>query len=977
MAVLCVFALCQLVCAAQTTAQYSVTAWGHKDGLPSTFIYAIAQTDDGFLWLGTADGLVRFDGLQFTPWRSLQPDDEPLGQVRALCASRRAGLWFGTGAGTLGRMSNDRLRTVSLRSAIESIEEARDGSLWVATSTELWHLDGTRLTPSQPSAALSGEWLSGPLESDDGTQWITTRTGLFHVDPRNKLSPVASHPFWLFRAQDSRPALLDEHGQVRSLLDEKSNKRSSRVLPGPLTISVAITDSERSLWIASRGNGVIRLAADSNEASSANRFTRSDGISSDRVRVVFEDTEHDLWLGTENGLDRLRRNNVLSLTRREEMLSDAVTSIAAGDDNSIWLGTADGFELTGDKKHAVYQRGTHILSLSTDRNRRLWAGTTHGLMQLNDGHILLPRQDAKFIAVTELAEDAAGTLWFYDAGKGLFRQSSGQSPEAILDSTLAAQTVTAIYPSRNREIWLGLHSGNVVAYQHGAFHKYSTQDGLPGGQIHGITEDTAGELWIATEHGLCSFTGERFDCRNMQSGLPGDRVLWAIPDANGNMWLGYNIGVARLDLRELRDAKASSSEKLRWKLYGARDGIENSPDLRGNAPAALAQDGRLWLTTSEGVGVLDPAHLRMNPLPPPVHIVDFEADGQEVDLSQPIRLRPLTRSIQFSFTGLSLSDPQNVRFRYRLDGYDSEWHDGGSRRDVSYTNLPPKRYVFRVCAENSDGVWNDAGATLDFTLAPAYFQTLWFRLLCAGVALTIILMLFRVRLRSAQWNMRMRYEERAEERARIAQELHDHLIQEMVGIGMQLEVADALTSENADAKRPLERAVALSRSAITSGRLTLETLRRRPVTGTALVETFRETAEAYAQIDQSPEQYLVEGNERPLCPEITEEVSEIGQEALRNALKHAGGTIVVSLHFGEASFDLSVRDAGGGIDDGVLRNGYAGPLRRCRYAGTRCPHFCTACRYTAHLAAERPSVCQFRRYRAYQSDSAVSMRVMA
>jgi signal transduction histidine kinase len=819
--------------------------------------------------------------------------------------------------------------------------------------------------------ALSGEWLSGPLESNDETHWITTRQGLFHVGAQNRLMAIASYPSWLFRVQNGRLELLNERGRVLPLQDEKTNRRSDGALPRPLIVSAAIADRGGSLWIASRGNGVIRLAAAGGDVS-ANRFTRADGISSDIVRVVFEDREHDLWLGTENGLDRLRRDNVLSLTRRDGMLSDTVTSIAAGNDNSVWLGTTDGLELMADGKHAAYLRGTRILSLLTGGKRGLWAGTTHGLMQRNEGRIFFPRQDAKFIAITQLAEDAAETLWFYDADKGLFRQNPGHSPEVVVDSTLVGQSVTAIYPSRNREIWLGLHSGNVVAFRQGVFHKYSAQDGLPGGEVHGITEDTAGELWVATERGLCSFTGEHFDCRNTQSGLPGERVLWAIPDTNGNMWLGYNIGVARLDLRELRDAKAAGSEKIRWKLYDARDGIENSPDLSGSAPAVLASDGRLWFTTSQGVAVLDPAHLRTNPLPPPVHIVDFEADGREVDLSQPVRLRPLTRNIQFSFTGLSLSDPQNVRFRYRLDGYDSEWRDGGSRRDASYTNLPPKLYVFRVCAANSDGVWNDAGTTLDFTLAPAYFQTLWFRLLCAGAALTVILMLFRVRLQSAQRNMRMRYEERVEERARIAQELHDHLVQEMVGIGMQLEVADALTPENAGAKRPLERAVALSRSAIASGRLTLETLRRRPMTGAAMVDTLRETAEAYAQMDQTPVQYLVEGEERPFYPEIAEEVSEIGQEALRNALKHAdGGPIVVRLHFGEASLDLSVRDAGSGVDDAVLRTGIpghyglAGMRERAARISAQLVIHCAPSGTTVHVSI--PAI------RAYQSDSDVDI----
>jgi signal transduction histidine kinase/ligand-binding sensor domain-containing protein len=922
--VLGVFAPCQLLYAVQMAAQYSITSWGHKDGLLSTSIYAIAQTNDGFLWLGTADGLVRFDGVQFASWRSIQPNAPPLGQVRALCASDHGGLWFGTSAGTLGRLHDDRLQATPMHSAVESIEEAHDGSLWVAGSRTLWHLDTTNLSPIQPPVPLSGNWLSGPLEDGDGTQWITTLQGLFHVAAQNSLMPVSAHLSWLFRAQGGRLALVDESGQIRAPQNEKTIWQGRGLLVKASAVSGVTSDSEGSLWVASQGNGVVRIAAGDGQIS-AERFTRNEGLSSDFVRFVFEDGEHDLWVATENGLDRLRRNNVLSLTRRQGLLSDTVSSVAAGKDGSIWLGTSEGLERMAGGEHPVYLRGTRILSLLTSGDQQLWAGTSRGLVRATAGRMSVLRQDAKFVAIKVLAEDATGTLWFYDADKGLFRQQSGQLPEQVTSPFLIHEPVTVMYSGHDGEMWFGLHSGNIIAYRKGEFHVYSAQEGLSGGEIHSLSEDAGGELWAATERGLCFFTDEHFDCRNTRNGLPGDRVLWAISDKEGDLWLGYNMGVTRLDLLKVRGAKASSTRELDWRLYDARDGIENSPDLKGNFSAALARDGRLWLTTSRGIAILDTTDLRTNAIPPPVHILELNADGQEIDLSKPIQLRPLTRSIQFSFTGLSLSDPRNVHFRYRLDGFDRDWHDSGSRRDASYTNLHPKRYVFRVNAANSDGVWNNSGATLDFELAPAYFQTIWFLLLCIGIALTCAVMLFRARLQSAQRNMRMRFEERIEERARIAQELHDHLIQEMVGIGMQLETAEELTPDDARAKRPLERALALSRSAIASGRLTLQELRSRAMTGSALVEILRGTAEAYAQTDSSTVQYIVEGDERPLCPEFAEEVSEISQEALRNALKHAGNSaIVVRLHFGTKSFDLSVRDEGSGMSDAVMRMGAAG-----------------------------------------------------
>jgi signal transduction histidine kinase/ligand-binding sensor domain-containing protein len=924
LAVLGGLAPCQPVYAVQMTVQYSITSWGHKDGLPSTSIYAIAQTDDGFLWLGTANGLVRFDGVQFASSRSIQPNSAPLGQVRALCASGHGGLWFGTSAGTLGRVHDERLQAISLHSAVESIEEAHDGSLWIAGSSALWHLDGINLSLIQPPMPLSGTWLSGPLEDDDGTQWITTRKGLFHVAAQNRLMPAGGPLSWLFRARGGGLGLIDESGRVRSAQNEKTIWQGSGLLPKPSAISGVTADTEGSLWVASQGNGVVRIAAGGGQTS-AERFTRNEELSSDFVRFVFEDGEHDLWVATENGLNRLRRNSVLSLTRREGLFSDTVSSIAAGKDGSVWLGTAEGLERRAGGERTVYLRGIRILSLLTSGDRQLWAGTSHRLARWTDGRMSMLQQDARFVAITALGEDATGTLWFNDADKGLFRQQSGHPPEQVTSRFFAHEAITAMYSGHEDAMWFGLRSGNMIAYRKGEFHAYSMQDGLSGGDIHSLSEGAAGDLWAATERGLCFFTGEHFDCRNTRSGLPGDRVLWAIPDPDGNLWLGYNMGVTRLDLRKLRGAKAGSSQDLYWRLYDARDGIENTPDLEGNFPAAFARDERLWLTTSRGIAILDTTHLRTNTVPPPVHILELNADGQQIDLSKRIQLQPLTRSIQFAFTALSLSDPQNVHFRYRLDGFDREWHDGGSRRFVSYTNLPPRRYVFRVNAANSDGVWNNTGATLDFNLAPAYFQTLWFLLLCIGIALTCAAILFRTRLQSAKRNMRMRFEERIEERARIAQELHDHLIQEMVGIGMQLETAEELTAADARSKKPLERALALSRSAIASGRLTLQELRSRPMTGLALVETLRGTAEAYAQTDTPAVEYLVEGDERQLCPEVAEEVSEIGQEALRNALKHAGkSAIVVRLHFGATSFDLSVRDEGSGMADDVIDMGIAG-----------------------------------------------------
>lgn len=923
LAVFSLLASCPLLCAQQATAQYSISAWGHKDGLPSNFVYSIAQTSDGFLWLGTEDGLVRFDGVQFTPWRPDAPNGPLPGQVRALYVSHDGDLLLGTGAGLLGHMRNGRLEVTPLHAAVESIQQARDGTFWVATRTMLWHLAAT-LEPVEPPRALPGGWLSGPLEGRDGRKWITTREGIFSVGTAG-LRHISREHAWLLVAHDGDVAWLDEDGSLHSPSGAETGTTHIALTPADAAMTAVRTDSNECLWIGTHGHGLMHISIASGKAR-LERFTRSDGLSSDFVRSIFEDREHNLWVATENGLNQLRRNKVLSLTRRDGLLSDTITSLAAGNDGSVWLATPNGLEHLLHGRASVYGKGTRVLSLLMGRDQQLWAGTGEGLLAWKDGYAAPTEREARFTAVTALAQDSAGALWFFDSNKGLFRKEPGHAPAAVDDPALLHRAITAMVGGPQDAVWFGLADGGLVEERHDEFHSYSVENGLSGSAVHSLSIGSDGQLWVATERGLCFLADTHFACRNRRSGLPGDRVLWALPDAQGNLWLGYNIGVAKMNAQQLRATPGSgASAQLNAQFFDDADGIANSPDRVGNAPAVLARGASLWLTTSQGVAVLDPAHLHPNLLPPPVSIVSLQADGQEIDRTGPIKLRPLTRSIQISFTGLSLTAPRKMRFRYRLDGFDTEWHDDRPARYAFYTNLPPGSYTFRVLASNNDGVWNDTGATLTFFLAPAYFQTLWFRLLCLAAAIAIAVLLFRLRLRSAKQILRLRFEERVEERTRIAQELHDHLIQEMVGISMQLEVADELTPAATNAKSPLRRALTLSRSAIASGRFTLQSLRTHPVTAAALVEALRQTADAYPEKGRTAVEYRVEGKERLLQPEIAEDLSELGQEALRNALKHAGkGTIRVHLRYEPSCFDLLICDEGSGIADAVLQSGVPG-----------------------------------------------------
>ena len=906
---------------AEQAVQYSVAAWGHKDGLPSTLIYSVTQTKEGFLWLGTDDGLVRFDGVQFMPWRFALPAGQLIGQVYAMNTSENGDLFLAAGTRQLARVRGTEIQRIDLNSPVVSVQQAIDGSLWLATSAALWHVDAETLRPVEAPIPLPGKWLSGPLATSDRREWVATDAGLFYVHGGGLVNSIAGRG-WLVLTQDGHTAWLDDQGALHALESKKILGKARILSSFSSVITSVASDSSGCLWIGTRGQGLLRVSG-LEENSTVRRYTRNDGLSSDFVQSIFEDSEQNIWVGTENGLNQLRRERVLSLAHENGLISDTVTSIAAGRDGAVWLGTSDGLERLREGKSTVYQRGVSILSLLIDRDQQLWAGTTAGILRLRGGRVVPDSKHASFTAVKAFVQDESGQVWFFDAEKGLNREAGDQTPVAVTYPLLLHQTITAMISGPAGALWFGLADGRIVEQQHGELRAWSESDGLSGGTIHGLSIGNGNQLWVATERGLCFLEGSRFACRKSTNGLPGDRVLWALPDAHEGLWLAYPIGVGRFASQQLRDTSGKS--QLVSNFFDDADGIVNSPDIDGNAPAVFAQDGRLWLTTAHGVVVIDPEHLNLNLLPPPVHILGLDADGQGVDLSQPISLPPLTRSVRFSFTGVSLTVPRKVRFRYKLEGFDREWHDGGANREAFYTNLSPRPYTFHVLASNNDGVWNRTDAQVTFFLTPAYYQTLWFRLLCLAAVLIAAVLVFRRRLRSAQRLLRQRFEERMEERTRIAQELHDHLIQEMVGISMQLEVADELTPGSADAKTPLYRALMLSRSAIADGRLTLQSLRQARVTAAALIDSLRRTAGAYPEKNRLPVEYRVEGHERLLRPDIAEDLCELGAEALRNALMHARkGTMRVDVRYGASKFELVVMDEGEGITEQVLQAGIPG-----------------------------------------------------
>jgi ligand-binding sensor domain-containing protein/signal transduction histidine kinase len=907
--------------------EYTHTIWTHKDGLPSAFIYSIAQTQDGYLWLATTDGLVRFDGVRFVHWRPKTGYTELLGVVRSLCAATDGSLWIGTGSGLVGHIRGEDLTTFSPGAQVEAILEDRDGTLWVSTANELLRFRAKTQEQVGAAVVLPGSFLSGPLEDKNGSIWFTTENRVLRFDSGNAQGPVeiAKGKFWLSENADGNIWLTDSKGYTQPINEAQIISGSGGEIKS-LDIHTVLRDGEGNIWIGTLGQGLARLRSGFRDGTKMEKYSQTDGLSAARVWCFLEDREHNIWVGTQNGLNRFRDEKIATLTRREGLASDNVDALAVGPDGTIWASTTTGISRIDGGHRDMYLKGVGALGLHVDRRNTLWAGTNRGVVRIQDGRWEYPLPTGiQLNAVTAITEDNKGGFWFFDAHKGLYRWTNGRVTDYSQELLLKSKSIVAMDVDSTGRVWFGLDEGGVVVFDGSRFHAYSESDGLAAGFVNAVHIDDGGTVWIGTERGLSRFDGQRFVTWNTSNGLPGERVLWIFSDKEGRIWLGYSTGVAYVSRSELDQAARDPSHRVAYGFLDDGDGLKGNPDRGWQSPAVRASDGKLWFRTSEGVAIIEPQDLTRNVVAPPVHVERLVADSAVIDATRPVRLRPLTRDIEIDFTALSLAEPRKVRFRYKLEGFDSGWRDAGTRRQAFYTNLQPRTYRFRVLACNNDGVWNESGATLDFDLLPAFYQTQWFGLFCVLVLIILAWGIYRLRVWQVATQLRERFEARLKERTRIAQELHDSLIQDVMGISLQVEVTDELLPTGLPAKQSLARALSLCKSALDAGRRALNDLRTASMSAADLVKSFSQLANELTRDAGTRIDVIVEGRERPLNALAGNDVLQVGRQAITNALQHAHARkIHVLLSYGERFLQIRVQDDGRGINHETLNLGRPG-----------------------------------------------------
>ncbi len=890
---------------ARAVERFVVTSWGHKDGLPSTLIYAITQTRDGYLWLGTSDGLVRFDGINFDHQTLIVNSELMLGAVTALHGANDGALWVGSASGLVTRMTDAHLRKYHLGGEVEAIVEASPGDIWVIGTGGLYRFANDAPGDLTPVESVGAAQILRLFET--GTRDLVLGSRRFGVEPVQNVKLPG--PVWGQKVElGGRPFLLNEGQHGAAWLTQS-------ISPNEDAYSVFLHDRRGYLWVGSRAAGLIRTSAEGSRSTPE--------LASHVIRSLLEDREGNVWIGTNNGLFRFRYGKVFALTTRDGLTDDRVSSVAA-DGTAVWVGTQTGLNRIDNLGIRECLRGINILTVKASRNHEVWVGTNKGVFRVTDSSgalhsSLVLRELTSAIAIEE---DVAGCIWLVDKDKGVYRWH-----DSVLASigNKAMLGVSFLRAQTDGTVWIGFSSGGLSAYRNGRFQESHQVSDIAKGSVYEIYVEKPGLIWIASDTGLYRLSGNTWSVWNAKNGLPGNRVLWLHPDGSDWLWLGFSTGIARVRRSDLQRTDAATPGKVRCDFYDFEEGLLANPVRLSQAAASQDSEGKLWATTSAGMAIIDSRHMQKNNVPPNVLIERVVTGNRDMAVDSSLQFPPLTKNLEIDYNGVSLAAPRRLTFRYELEGYDKQWQDAGNRRQAFYTNMQPGAYRFHVLAANSDGVWNDKGAEFDFAIKPAFQQTALFKVLCVTAAGLIGFGIYRFRMQTlrAAWNARL--ETRLAERTLIAQELHDDLLQSAMGVSLQIELVDSLVSEPPEAKAHLQRALTLSRALMQKGREVLRDLREKTRDGTDIAKALLTTIEE-AQQESGPDATLsVEGTPRSVNPLVADDLAQIGCQAIVNAFQHAGARkIEVYLHYESTELRLQVKDDGCGMSQRIAESGKPG-----------------------------------------------------
>jgi ligand-binding sensor domain-containing protein/signal transduction histidine kinase len=730
--------------------------WSTSSGLPQSTLTAVTQTRDGYLWVGTWSGLVRFDGVRFSVYDKASAPGLRNSGIQTLLADADGGLWIGTNGGGLSHHRDGVFTTLTTADGlagdiVRALHKDTQGRLWIGTNGGLSVLEGGKVARSWATRdGLPNAVVRAIAEDRAGVLWIGTNGGGLARFAQGRLTTLGRaeglpNDFVFALLVDRAGALwVGTNGGGLARYEGGGFTRYGRDsgLAGDVIWSL-FEDANGSLWVGTYGGGLYRREGERFAALSA-----AQGLGSDFVRALAQDHEGSLWIATYNGgLNRLRDGKFTTWTAREGLPSDVARVLLEDRAGDVWVGTSgDGLARFRDGAFTRYGRREgvphdFVVSLFEDRDGALWVGTNGGgVARLQGGRatVFTTRDGLVDDRISAIAQDHEGRMWFGTNAAGVSILEQGRFTTLSREDGLGADQVMALRADRTGAVWVGTDGGGLVRIRAGrVFTRFTTAGGLGADVVLALHEDADGAMWVGTSGGgLSRVKDGRVETWTSQDGLMDDVVLGLAEDDRGELWLAGNKGVFRVAKADLTGPGAR--RPLAVTAFGTADGLKSAECLGLGQPTILKdRQGRLWFPTTRGLAVIDPARIPRNPVPPPVIIESLETGRATLVPAGALALPAGRTSWEIRYTALSLLAPEKVRFRYRLEGLDDDqWVDAGTRRSAFFTNVPAGRYVFRVMAANNDGVWNEAGAAIAIELAPRFRETrLFYALVAAGLML--------------------------------------------------------------------------------------------------------------------------------------------------------------------------------------------------------------------------------------------------
>jgi ligand-binding sensor domain-containing protein/signal transduction histidine kinase len=943
--------------------QYIHERWEIERGFPGGSVSAIAQTTDGYLWMGTEKGLIRFDGLSFQLFQQAIPSSLPIGPVHALVADADGSLWILLQSTRILRYRDGKFEPgrEEAEFGITSLMKRRDDAVLFSSLAlgTLRYRAGKYETlsspsePANPTTDRTGE-TSDVLSSR--LSWATsvaTHRLAAPYSPVLSMAETTDAKVWL-GTQDRGLFYLDQ-GRIFSIGKGLPKRKTNCLLALP----------NGDLWIGT-DNGVVRW-----NGAQLTRLGLPPAIKHVQVLAMRRDRDSNVWLGTSAGLLRVNSNGV-SLEEPNQRPSRPVTALFEDREGNLWMGSSSGIERLRDSAFVTYsvtgRQSENTGPIYVDQEGRAWFGPFEGgLYWLKEGKRGSVTNDRLGQDVIYSIAGNKNELWIGRRRGGLTRllESDGKITAKTYTQAdgLAQNSVYAVHESRDGTVWSGTLSGGVSELRNGHFTSYTTTNGLASNTVSSIAQGADGTMWFGTPDGLSAMSKGAWRTYTVRDGLSSDDINCLLPDSSGVLWIGTADGIAFFSAGRIHVPQGTpeslhepifgiAEDRNGWlwiatagrvlqvkrttltgdvvgdmdvREYGLADGLHGTEGLKRYQSVVEDARGRVWFSTNRGVSVVNPERATVNPAPALVHMEAVLADGNPLDLRSPVRISAREQKTTFRFAGLSLVNPERVRYRYRLDGLDKGWSEPVTIPEASYANLGAGSYKFRVTACNGAGLWNASEAAVEFGVEPAFWQTWWFRFaLVFGVGLAT-LALYRLRMHQLTRLLNVRFEERLAERTRIAQDLHDTLLQGVLSASMQLHVADDQLSADSPAKPIINRVLEVMGQVVEEGRNTVRGLRTSVGSAHDLEHAFSKVPQELSMKQEIGFRVIVEGPALPLQPAIRNDIYSIGREALVNAFRHSqASNIEVELEYGAHQLRVLVRDNGCGIDPEVLHSGRDG-----------------------------------------------------